>query len=206
MIKRNTAILFVIFAVLLAGTLFWQRSKMSEQATPTPFKSSISYVFSDVTSTDIKSLRMSGPDNAYLELERRDDGQWVFIQPKLGLADNAEVDSALSQLAFLPLTSNPDLAIDLPGLGLQPPIYTIFFTMKDGRNYSLNVGKATPTGSGYYILSSQRAVAVASKLGLDNILELLKTPPVQPTPTATATETPAVTPTAESALPQTPTP
>lgn len=197
MIRRSTAVLFVIFAVLLAGTLFWQRSKMSEQATPTPFRSTLSYVFTDVTSTDIKSLRMSGPDNAYLELERREDGQWVFIQPELGLADNAEVDSALSQLAFLPLTSSPDLMVDLPNLGLQPPVYVIFFTMKDGRNYSLNVGKPTPTNSGYYILTSQRSVAVASKLGLDNILELLKTPPVQPTPTPvpTATETPVAVPT-----------
>lgn len=196
MINRNTWILLVAFVVLLAGTVYWQRSKMSANATPTPFVSTTNYVFQDVISTEIQSVQLSGPDNQALALERDASGQWMIVQPKLEPADSVKVESTLSQLAALPLVSTPDLLIDLKALGLQPPLYSVLFKMSDGRQFSLNAGKATPTGSGYYILTSQRAVAVASKLGLDTVFDLLTTPPVQPT--ATPTEMPASVPESET--------
>jgi hypothetical protein len=76
---------------------------------------------------------------------------------------------------------------------LEPSAYQIVFYLDDGRQILLNIGKETPTGSGYYVLTSDRKLLIVSKFSLDNLIGYLKKPPLLATVTPTpSSSTPAV--------------
>jgi hypothetical protein len=61
----------------------------------------------------------------------------------------------------------------------------------------VNVGKSTPTGSGYYVLDSgaDRAIYVIGKFNIDAMTGLIYQPPVLPTATTMLEIAPETTPT-----------
>ena len=93
------------------------------------------------------------------------------------------VESAVTQLLSLRTLSTMQQVPDLKAIGLDPPAYRILLTLSDGQQITINVGAATPTGSGYYVLVSERPLYVVNKYGIDAFLELVDSPPIQPLPT-----------------------
>jgi hypothetical protein len=193
MIRKSTWIVLALFAVSLVIVFLWQRSQNKEEAIneaeATPGQS---YLFE--FSGNIVALSIERVGDKSVEFRRDDQNQWVQVRPAGPEIDSAAMDTTIGQLVTLPVVTTLEEAPELQAAGLEPPAYRLLITLDNGDQVIANIGKTTPTGSGYYVLSSDRRMYIASKYGLDPILQLVDTPPLKPTPTpAPPQETPGAT-------------
>lgn len=189
MIRRNTAILFGIFILLLAGTLIWQRTQSNTEgieATPT-YPEDLLF---DLDKESIKAISIQDASGGRVNLARSEDSTWVLIYPKADATDETAVDTALSQFLNSRISARPQAISDLATVGLQPVSFTILIETQDGEQTLVNVGNLTPTESGYYVLTEDRVIYVASKFGMEALLKLLNNPPSLVTPTPSPSPTP----------------
>ena len=86
---------------------------------------------------------------------------------------------------------------NLAPFGLVTATLEVRLVMSDTTAYAITVGDKTPDGSSYYAVytGDKSKVFLLSSSVVDNLEAWLNTPPYEPTPTATATATPPVTPT-----------
>ena len=92
----------------------------------------------------------------------------------------------MTQLTSLKVTSSISTTENLAEYGLDQPAYTITVNVNDGGQLLAQVGSATATSSGYYVLVPGGVPQIVAKYGLDAVLKLLTNPPIA-TPTATPT-------------------
>lgn len=195
MIRRNTAIVFGLFILLLAGTLYWQSTIPSSDRAETTATTPEDLLL-QIDQASLKAISIQDVNNQRVSLRRSEDDKWVIIYPQAEATDEAAVTSAVSQLLNVRITSRPQTIPDLATVGLDPAAYTILIETEGGEQVLINVGNLTPTEGGYYVLTQDRIIYVASKFGLDGIIKFLENPPilVTPTPSATATFEPTVAP------------
>jgi len=183
MIRRNTWIVIVVFAILLAATLYWQQTRGSRVEQPEGEPTQESSVVFDVHGADVVGVTVQDSAGRSLRLIRESESIWTMTVPVENAADNSAVETAITQL--LASTSSTTLSSTTPleDLGLATPDKHIVLDLDDGRQININIGKITPTGSGYYVLTSDRKIMVVSTYSLDTVIKLLDNPPIQPTPT-----------------------
>jgi len=203
MIKRNTWIVLLIFAVVVVFAYFFPKIKQATAkkvvATPT---TSISSLFT-FENTQIASLRIQDSQGKAVAVKRDEAGLWVLTEPT-GDTDSDAVDSTVNQLVALQPQVNLDPVTDMSIYGLSKPVYYIYVTLNGGEKHTIIVGDVTPTKSGYYIRLDENPPQVVGKYNLDAILGMLSKPPFKPTatpqpsltPTQTLEVTPTITPTA----------
>lgn len=189
MIRRSTLILFVVFLVLLAGVMFWQRTKQSEDSKITPTAAQ-EYLFD--FDTEITNLIIESSDGKVVELARDKDGQWALLQPENEEIDISRVETTSTQLLVLRVLAKFEQdAPEKSTIGLDKPANVITLTLDDGSNVVIQIGDGTPTDSGFYVNVDGRGMYVVEKYGLQTILDLLENPPIMPTPVVVdATPTP----------------
>ena len=194
MIRKTTWVIVLIFALLLATAFFWQRSQDEKTAEATPEVSETSeeqYLFN--IEGEVASLRIEHVGQNAIELVRDANNQWTLAGSDEPAPDSAAVDDVVSQLGLIPLVSTLQNVPELQDLGLEPPVYRILVVTKDGKQLVASIGKITPTGSGYYVLSGDRRVYIANEFSLQPVLDLVDKPLPTPLPTS-ADETPGVEP------------
>jgi len=192
MIRRNTAIVFGLFILLLAGTLYWQKTMTSSDSAETTATTPEDLLL-NIDEASLKAISIQDVNNQRVSLRRSDDDKWVIIYPQAEATDEAEVTSAISQFMNVRITSRPQTIPDLETVGLDPAAYTILMETEGGEQVLINVGNLTPTEGGYYVLTQDRVIYVASKFGLDSLIKFLENPPILVTPTPSATATPEAT-------------
>ena len=186
MIRRSTLVLLVLFVILAAGAIFWQRSqnkKAPADATATP-GSQLLFDFKG----NINGLRLERTSGGLLELSRDEQGTWQLVYPKADETDVAAVEAAVSQLISVPVISTLEEGPSMEAAGLATPAYRLLINLDDGSQVVVNIGNVTPTGAGYYVLVSQQGMSIVSKYSLEPFLKLLDNPPVKPTATPTASD------------------
>jgi hypothetical protein len=149
-----------------------------------------------VDSAAIASLMIS--DNAsgkIVRVARDATGQWALVEPKAEYTDISSVVAAVTQLTSLKVTSSISTTENLAEYGLDQPAYTITVNVNDGGQLLAQVGSATATSSGYYVLVPGGVPQIVAKYGLDAVLKLLSNPPI-----ATPTIAPTVTGLSESTV------
>jgi hypothetical protein len=176
--QRRTIILVLVFMVLLASVVFWQRSKQAADEAAEPTAPVLPAVF-DFTQDQIDNMQLTGPQGKLLDLARNADRSWVLNYPPVAVTDSSAVEAALSSI----ITSRPvSILAEISGmadLGLQPAEYNIVMNLADGRQVVTAIGKKTPTGSGYYLLtSSGRKIFVVSSAAIEPLLAFFDAPPV----------------------------
>jgi hypothetical protein len=178
MIRRSTLVLVVIFAALVAGAIYWQRSQdkksPASEATATPGSQLLFHL-----KGNISGLRLERTNGGSLELGRDDQGAWKLIYPKADATDVAAVEAAVSQLISAPVISTLEVGPSMQDAGLAAPAYRLLINLDDGSQVVVNVGNVTPTGTGYYVLVSQQGMSIASKFSLDPVLNLVENPPIK---------------------------
>lgn len=185
MIRRNTWILLAAFAVLLAAAVYLQRSgglgADAGEATPTVEEQQLL----DVDAAEIRSFQIEDAQGKAVAVERDPQGAWALTEPQAETTDTTKVDSVIASLASLGVlnTLETDLALDV--VGLTNPAYTLEIGLTDGRQHVIEVGEATPTGTGYYARLDGGSPLVVSKFVVDSAAELLTTPPMIATETPT---------------------
>jgi hypothetical protein len=87
-------------------------------------------------------------------------------------------------------------APSLEAMGLAAPRFRLLVSAADGRQMYADIGNETPTGSGYYVLSSDRSVSIVNNFSLEPILGLIDNlPPASTaTPAEAGTSIPETTP------------
>jgi hypothetical protein len=176
MIRRNTAIVFGLFILLLAGTLIWQKTKTSSESTESTATTPADLLL-HLDEASLKAISIQDAKNQRVSLKRSEDNKWVIIFPQAEATDEAAVENAVSQLLNVQITSRPQTIPDLDTVGLDPAAYTILIETNDGEQLLINVGNLTPTEGGYYVLTQDRIIYVASKFGLDGLINFLENPP-----------------------------
>ena len=196
MVKRQTWVLLVVFAVLIGIAFFWtrvqnDRKKSNPTATPTPQQKLFT-----IDSATVASLKITDNVSGKSVMVARDvTGQWKLVDPQADYTDVASVESAVTQLASLQVTSSLPDSSNLAEYGLDQPAYTIAVNINDGGQLLAQVGSTTATSSGYYVLVPGGVPQIVAKYGLDAVLKLLSKPPIA-TPTIAPTVTGAIEPTA----------
>jgi|DewCreStandDraft_4_1066084.scaffolds.fasta_scaffold105791_2 hypothetical protein len=183
MIRKTTWVVLLVFALLAATVFLWQRSQEegAAQATPEMMETAERQYLFDIEG-EVASLRIEHVGQKSIELVKDQAGQWTLTGSSASALDSAAVDGIISQLSTLPLVGTLQTVPELQDLGLSTPSYRILVVQKDGKQLTASVGKMTPTGSGYYVLSSDRRVYIANEFSLQAILDLVENPPYLPTP------------------------
>ena len=197
MVRRPTWILLLVFAILVGFAWFFQRyqaNKANNAATATPTTSLINLY--DLTNTQDKEINIT--DNAGDKIDLyRDSGssKWAIADVPVDQADSFQIESISTQLFSLQVQEALTQTPPLDSIGLVTPAYTITMTTSDGTQLITNVGTQTAIGSGYYVRVGSGPVVIVDKVVMDDILNLVKNPPLLPTATLEVTSTETASPT-----------
>ena len=208
MIKRNTWILLVLFAVLVGFALFQKFNPASEEpaedATPTETVAAVEFLFPAEEGV-VTSILIESKEGELIGVERGAEG-WVVTKPVEANADQGPVEAAASQSTALTILERLD--IDPAAAGFASPAYTITIGFAGGKVFTAQIGDETPIGSGYYARKDGGDVLVITKDGLDALLNLLWYSPAlaTETPLPSETPTPTSTPSESATLEATATP
>lgn len=206
MLRRSTWVILILAVVLVAATIYWQRTRESREltveATPTAVGEQLEFGFS---SAQVSEAVIQDAEGNTVVLERGADGAWAVVRPKVERTDSQKVENALMQFLQPQTVSEINAQTALSDLGLDPPAYLVLLRLDDGREVVVNIGKVTPTGSGYYVLNSGkgRGLFVVRTFNLEPFLNLITELPIA-TPTATPTESATATPEGEPEATATP--
>ena len=147
MVKKSTWIILIIFLVLVVGMLLIDKYpvgpfKGKPTATPQPVVIE-SIDFSKVTSIEV----ISEAGNVQLD---KTSGTWELVNERSTSVSQEKVEELLYVLEKLDSKAglDPDTPMDV--LGLTMPNQTIILKTATGTEYSLSIGAATATGSGFY--------------------------------------------------------
>lgn len=193
MIRRNTWIVLVVLAGLVAFTYYNNNKKAleaMEELAPSTEESSILFSAEEGLPSSIRIVASTGER---VELGRDAQGQWVLEAPEPAAAEQGMAEAAASQVSTLRVLAELDLSPDL--IGLTQPAYVMFLGFTGGAEHSLQVGDKTPSETGYYVRVDGGQAVIVSASGLDSLINLLEFPPYAATPTPSATAAPALTPT-----------
>ncbi len=195
MVKRQTWMLLAFFLALAGFALYQKynpsapRPRTNENATPSATITPVEFLFAAGQGT-VTSLSIESREGESVRVERAAEGAWSLTKPFEAAADPSSAEAAASQVSALRILTR--LELDPADAGLKSPAYTLTVEFSDGKSFVLEIGDATPTGTGYYARKDGESPLVIDKDGLDALLNLLSTPPFleTPTPSPTPTETP----------------
>lgn len=156
--------------------------------------------------TELQVTRLE--DGAVLQGTVNDDASWTLVQapaePEPGMVvDHARIRQAVASLPDLLPTRQLSGIEAMAPYGLEEPVYLIQFRLSTGSDHQVYVGAANPTGSGYYVTTSETILAtdvyLISKYSLDGVISLVDDPPyIEATPTPEPTATPEEIPAEEA--------
>ncbi len=197
MVRRPTWILLVVFAFLVGFAWFFQRyqaNKVDNAATATPTTSPANLY--DLTNTQVDEINITDNTGDKLDLYRSSgSSNWAISNVPVDQADSFQIESISTQLFSLQVQETLTQTPPLDSIGLVTPAYTISMTTSDGTQIITYVGTQTAIGSGYYVRVGSGPVDIVNKVLMDDILNLLKNPPLLPTATPEVTTTETALPT-----------
>ncbi|MFZ0532791.1 MAG: DUF4340 domain-containing protein [Anaerolineales bacterium] len=185
MVRRPTWILLVVFVFLIGFTLLFQRyqsNKADNTATSTP--TSPGAALYNLTNTQVNEVKIADTTGDKIDLYL-DPGtsNWAIADVPVNQADTFQIESISAQLFSLQVEETLTQTPPLDSIGLDTPAYTISMTTSDGSQLITYVGTQTAIGSGYYVRVDSGQVVIVDKVVMDDVLNLLKNPPLLPTAT-----------------------
>jgi hypothetical protein len=203
MVRRTTWILLLVFGLLVLFAWLFQRyqsNKTQANATASPIATVVKlYDLTDSQVVEISIVNNSGDTIGFT----RDPGSsnWVIKDLPPEQADSFQIESVNSQLLSLQALDTLTQSPPLDSIGLANPAYTITMVTADGKQIITYVGALSAIGTGYYIRVDTGPVVIVDKVIMDDILKLIKEPPMLPTATPEVTGTETGTPIAPTAQP-----
>ena len=180
MVRRTTRIAVAVFvAVILSAVILnkTQNQQLPPAATPAP-EPLWSVDSEEIVGLTVEDLTVS----TLLRFERSAEELWRMVRPQAGEADIASVERAVSWLSAPSPRAQLSEVDDLSVFQLDAPDYRVELELSSGERLSFIVGRETPTGGSRYIASPDvEGVWIVSKLGLDEVLTLLKITEIPPT-------------------------
>jgi len=196
MIRKQTWILLLIFAVLAGGAYYLQQHPIENSAAITPSPTAQPLMIKDWQSSDITMIAFQDNLGMSLSLGKSGEGKWT-LQPGEETVEAGKVNELLAEIFSAKVITSLDTGYDLAVVGLATPSKKLSLTHSSGKQMEIKIGQATPTNNGYYVQVAQDAPVVISKGAIDSIVGLLTRESLldlTPTPAATTTSVPTETP------------
>jgi Domain of unknown function (DUF4340) len=194
--RRLTLVLLLVLAAV-GGAAWWlERPGQAPAATATPSSAPLW----TLESTDVVKVTLEDTHaHSVIELDRQADGTWSIVRPSQQAADTGAVELAVGQIAKMSIITDLGTELRIENFGVDKPAFRITLTTADTA-YTLEVGSATVTGSGYYVRKQGDArVVVVGTYALDSILGWAQNLPLPatatPPPSATVEPTATLSPT-----------
>jgi hypothetical protein len=190
---RTTAILFVILLVVAGAAYYVSRQEPEVEETPTPAPTEATTVLiSGITIEGVSRLELRHLAEEDAAVFVQEAGVWSQSVPTQTQVISATMNSYLQGLVMLTSRRTlPTSAGEPADFGLDSPTYEIILSALDAGGQSIRfvllVGDATAADDGYYVQrQGDPRVHIVNKSVLDNILNMLATPPIPlPTPEPT---------------------
>ncbi len=192
MVRRTTWVLLIVFGVLVLFAWVFQRYQTktsANAATTTPIANSeklYNSLNSQVVDIDITS---SNGDSTEFKRESGSTS-WVIKGLPADAADLFQIEAINKQLLSLQILETLTLSPGLDSVGLANPAYMITILTSDGKQIVTDVGSRTAVGTGYYLRVDSGPIVIVGNVSMDNVLNLLKSPPILATSTVEVTGTP----------------
>lgn len=202
-LKGGTLLLLLASVIVIVAVLVLNNQPAAAPDTPaTPTGETSGPIFPDIFDTTAQEaiVRFEAVNNQTGEktvMTKDDAGVWTVVEATNAsdlATDQVKAVGTMSILASL--TATDRFTTDkLADFGLDAPTHTLTLTDKDGKTYTVKVGRQAPANPRYYALVNDDAqtVYVLPKDLVDNLVrQMIAVPPyvASPTPTATPTRTP----------------
>lgn len=194
MIRKQTWILLVIFAVLAGLAFYLQKNPIQNPANITPSPTSQTSMIEGWSSTEINRIDYQDDQGNNLVLEQLANGGWV-LQPENSPVDLGKIEAIRTQILDTTNLATLESGISLDAVGLVKPARTITIYGAEGKQSVVKVGNLTPTESGYYVIVDHKSPTIASRYAIDAIFDsFMKERLFDYTPTPMSLVTPEETP------------
>ncbi len=203
MVRRTTWVLLLVFGVLIIFAWLFQRYQANKtEATTTGTPVPTAQMLYDLTISQIVDINITNSDGNSIDFTREPGSTtWVIKNLPAEQADSFQIESISSQLLSLQVVDTLTQDPPLDAVGLTDPAYTITMTTTDRKQIITYVGSLSVIGTGYYLRVDSGPVVLIDNVTMDDVLHLLKEPPVLATATPDGTVTGTGTPIAPTAQP-----
>lgn len=186
---RTTALLFVVLVVVAGAAYYVSRQEPEVEEMPTAVPTQATTVLiSGITAEGVNQLEVRNLAEEDAAVFVQEAGVWSQRVPTQTQVISTTMNSHLQGLVMLTSRRTlPTSAGEPADFGLDSPTYEITLSAQDAggqsRRFVLLVGNATAADDGYYIQrQGDPRIHIVNKSILDNLINLLETPPV-PLPT-----------------------
>ncbi len=191
MVRKQTWILLIIFALLLGATFYLQKNPLPKNEALTPSPTSAPRLLQGWESSDIAWMELKEGQGSSIQIEQDKTGNWTLGDKGKEKVETGQAEQLRTEIAEMRTIAALPADYQLEAVGLQSPTRTLTIRDTKGKQITINVGSTDPTESGYYVQVASQAPVVVDKYTLDGIVDLfnkaLPTPTPEPeTPTATA--------------------
>lgn len=183
MIRKQTLILIVVFALLLAGAFYLQKNPLPSTGNTTPTATLQPQLLPGINSSDITSITLKETQGSTTQVTRDAQGIWMMGSEGKQPADAGKAEQLRAEIAAAQVTAALPADYDAASLGLKEPAYILTVQTVAGKTIEFQIGSKTPTGSGYYVQIAGQPPVVINSGVVDNIISLVKE--IQPTATPT---------------------
>ena len=203
MVRRTTWILLIVLGLLVLFAWLFQRNqtKKAENAatvTPQPTGQKL-YTIDGAQVVEINITSSSGES---IDFQRDpSSSSWVIKGIPADQANSFQIESVSQQLFDLQVLETLTEAPALDLIGLTNPAFTITMQTSDGKQIVTSIGSLAAIGTGYYLRVDSGPIVLVDNVTIDDVLKLLKEPPVLATSTPEVIATGTGTPIAPRAQP-----
>jgi hypothetical protein len=197
MVRRSTWIVLGIFALVIGFFFVFQRYQANQSensATATPTTAPV-YLY-NLGGAEVNDIKIADNAGGSIELYRDPTTlKWAIEGISADQADSSKILSLSDQLTSMKVEDTLTEKVPIGSVGLEVPVYTITLTTSDNSQFVTYIGMQTAIGTGYYVQNKDGQVMIVDKTAMDDILNLVKEPPLLPTATPEVTPTETISPT-----------
>ena len=181
MVRKQTWILIVVFAALLAVAFYLQKNPLPDAADATPSPTAQAHLLEGWQPSDIIQIELRSGQSGSVQVLRDEESGWMLGPESGAPIEGGKVEAIRSEIAEMLVQAALPAGYDLEAVGLADPAHTLILTKASGEQSEIRVGGATPTASGYYVQVDQQAPVVVSKYSIDSVLDQMTVENLAPT-------------------------
>lgn len=182
MVRKQTWILLIIFALLLGVTFYLQKNPLPKNEALTPSTTSSRRLLQGWESSDITWMELKESQGNTIQIMQNDLGNWVLGNETKDQVDIGKAEQLRTEIAEMRAIATLPENYHLDAVGLNAPSRTLTIRDAQGKQITINIGSSDPTDSGYYVQLASQAPVVIDKWALDGILDLFTNALPTPTP------------------------
>jgi len=191
---RATLVLVLVAVALLALVLFVEAPGGEPRImNVTPYPTTLPAIVT-VDSLDVQRISLTrSADDATVVVARDEDGAWQVVEPVSGPADATAMGALLGAVSNLTPTRRFEAGVlEAQAVGLDPAVVVVEMALADGGSERVLLGDDNPQGSACYAqVDGDDAVYLINRGLMMQATDMFDAPPLEPTATPSATETPA---------------